>query len=135
MVDLIVADPNGINIQCLYYGHKKENLVCNTVTLKHGECLSITNQGKYIIGVGWFVLIETNNNTKEFMYVKDLEEAIHVGKVMSYIDCMLEYFNVSYQLDQSLASWDKEKFLSVLERKNELSFLYDQLCGKVLVES
>lgn len=41
MVDLIAADQKGINIQCLYYGYKKESLVCNSVFLKQGELLTI----------------------------------------------------------------------------------------------
>jgi hypothetical protein len=135
MIDLIVADQFGIDIQCLYYGYKKENLVCNSVSLKQGDLLEITNQGRYIVGVGWFVLIRINNKIEEFMWVKELEEAIHVEKIMNSTDCLLQYFSVSYQLDQSLACRNKEKFLSLLGRKKELSFLYDQLCGKVLVES
>ena len=134
-MDLIVTDKNGIEVKCLYYGYKKENLVSNSKTLQCGDVLTVSNQGKYIVGVGWFVLISVNEKIKDYMWVKKLEEAINSDKVMPIIDCMLDYFNLSFQLDKALESRNKQLFLSLSEKKKELSFLYDRISGKIPVGS
>lgn len=132
---LIVADQNGIQIQCLCHGYKKENLVCRSIYLKQGQLLTIKNRKKYIVDTGWFVLVQINHDHEEFMFAEKLEEAIHSGKIMNEVDCLLRLFSVSYELDRSLASRDKEQFLKLSAAKNELTFLYEQLCGKVPVGS
>ena len=43
-MDAIVAAKNGIEVQCLYYGYNKDNLVSNSKTLQHGDILTILNQ-------------------------------------------------------------------------------------------
>jgi hypothetical protein len=134
-MDLIVTDKKGIEIKCLNYGYKKESLVCNSKTLQYGDVLTVSNQGKYIVGVGWFVLISVNEKIKDYMWVKKLEEAINSDKAMPIIDCMLDYFNLSFQLDKALESRNKQLFLSLSEKKKELSFLYDRISGKIPIRS
>ena len=56
------------------------------------------------------------------------------NKLMSIIDTMLEYFNVSYQLDKALELRNKQLFLNLFEHKKESSFLYDRIAGKIPVE-
>jgi hypothetical protein len=134
-MDLIITDKNGIEVECLYYGYKKENLVSHSKTLQCGDVLTVSNEGKYIIGVGWFILISVNEKTKDYMRVRELEGAIDSGKAMPIIDCMLDYFNLSFQLDKALESRNKGLFLSLAEKKKELSFLYDRMSGNVPVGS
>lgn len=135
MGNLIVADQKGIQFQCLSHGYKKENLVCHSLFLKQGELLTITNRKKYIVNVGWFILIQTNNNIEEFVFVEELEEALNNEQIMDEIDCMLKISSISYYLDQSLVSRNKEEFLKFSALRNELAFLYERLSGKVLIES
>ncbi|RID81831.1 hypothetical protein D1953_19780 [Peribacillus asahii] len=132
-MDLIVSSEKGIKVECLEYGYKKENLVSHSKTLQCGDVLTISNKGKYVVGVGWFVLISVNKKIKDYMWIKELEEAIHSNKAMPIIDCMLDYFNVSFQLDRALESRNKQSFLSLSEKKTKLSFLYDRISGKLPV--
>ena len=135
MGNLIVADQKGMQIHCFRDGYKKENLVCDTLLLKQGELLTITNRKKYIVNVGWFVLIQINHSKEEFMFVQELEEAMQNEQVMDEIDCMLKLSSISYYLEQSLACRNKETFLKFSALRNELAFLYEQLSGKVRIES
>ncbi|AZV41329.1 hypothetical protein BAOM_0697 [Peribacillus asahii] len=132
-MDLIVSSENGIKVECLEYGYKKENLVSHSKTLQCGDVLTVSNKGKYVVGVGWFVLISVNKKIKDYMWTKELEEAIHSNKTMPIIDCMLDYFNVSFQLDRALESRNKQLFLSLSEKKTKLSFLYNRISGKLPV--
>jgi len=131
----IVADQSGVQIQCLCHGFKKDNLVCRSVFLKQGDLLTITNRKKYIVDAGWFICIQINHDKEEFMFVEQLEEAIRNEKILGEVDCILKLFRVSYDLDRSLACRNKEEFLKLSAARNELTFLYEQLCGKVLVGS
>ena len=134
-MDLIVAANKGIEVECLYYGYKKENLVSNVKTLQFGDVLTISNKGKYVVDVGWFVLITVNHSIKEYVSALDLEASISIENIMSPIDCMLEQFHISYQLDKALESRDKQKFIHFSEKKKELFFLYDRISSKEKVAS
>jgi hypothetical protein len=134
-MDLIVTDKKGIDVECLSYGYKKENLVTKSKTLQCGDVLTFSNQGKYVVGVGWFILTSVNEEIKDYMWVSELEEATNSNKAMPIIDCMLDYFNLSFQLDKALESRDKQLFLSLSEKQKEISFLYDRISGKMPVGS
>jgi len=133
--NLIVADEQGIQIQCYAHGYKKENLVCHSIVLKHGDLLTITNRKKYIVDVGWFVLVKINHHKEEFMFVQDLEESVGNGKMMDEIDCMLNLLSTSYYLDQALAHKNKEEFLKYSSIRNRISILFERLCEKVYIEA
>lgn len=132
-MDFIVAAKKEIEVECLYYGYKKEDLVSNKKTLYFGDRLTIENKGRYIVDVGWFVLITINNNVKEYMSASELEGYIHTNEVVSPIDCMLEYFNMSYQLDKALENRDKITFLKLSEQKKEVSAIYDMITEKTII--
>lgn len=134
-MDFIVAAKKEIEVECLYYGYKKEDIVTNKKTLSFGDRLTVENKGRYIVDVGWFVLITINNRGKEYMSASDLEEYIHANEVVSPIDCMLEYFNLSYQLDKALENRDKTTFLKLSERKKEVSAIYDMINEKTIIHS
>lgn len=134
-MDFIVAAKNGVEVACWYYGYKKEDLVSNKKTLQYGDKLKIENEGKYIIDVGWFVLITINGKAKEYMAAADLQEYIQENQVVSPLDCMLDYFALSYQLDKALENRDKDTFLSLSEKKKELSELYHIVTGNTIIHS
>lgn len=135
-MDLIVAAKRGIEVECLSYGYKKENLVTKSKTLQCGDVLAFSNQGKYVIGVGWFILTSINEEErKEYLFVGELEEATTAKKAMAIVDCMLEYFNLSFQLDKALETRNKQLFLNLSKKQKEISFLYDRISGKMPVGS
>lgn len=135
MENIIVADKKGVHIQCFTSGNKKENLICHSAFLNYGDILTITNRRKYIVNVGWFILIKINNNKEEYMLVKELDDAITNEKILDEIDFMLKLSSISYYLDQSLISKNKDEFIKYSTIRNELMSLYEQLNGKILIES
>jgi hypothetical protein len=88
-LDLIVSEKSGIVVQCLYYGYKRENMVSRTKTLHYGDTFSVSNQGKYVFGIGWYVLIIINGESKECVRIIQQEEAINYNKDKFIIDLML----------------------------------------------
>lgn len=134
MGNYIVADKNGLCLQCYRQGYKKENLVCNKIFLKQGELLTVTDRKKFIIDVGWFVLAKINGEEK-FLLIEELDEAMQNGQLLDEIDCMLKLVNISHYLDEALASKNKEQFFKFLTLQKEISFLYEQLCEKMYITS
>lgn len=134
-LDLIVRDKSGIVVQCLYYGYKRENMMSNSKTLHCGDVLTVSNQGKYVLGIGWFVLISVNGEITDYVRTAELEEAINSDKALPVIDLMLDYFILSFQLDKSLELRKKELFLSLSEKQKELSYLFLRISGGILAGS
>lgn len=130
-MDLIVRDKNGIEVQCLYYGTKRDNMVSSSKTLYYGDILTVSNLGKYILGIGWFVLIIVNGQTKDFVRIVELENAIDTEKVQSVIDVMLDSFALSIQIDNALERRNEEQFLNLSKKQNESSFLIKRISGKL----
>lgn len=133
--NLIVADELGIQLQCLSHGYKKENLVCHSIFLNKGDLLTITNRKKYIVDVGWFILVKINHTNDEFIFVNELEQLIQDEKILDEIGCMLKIIGIDYYLEEALVQRNKEEFLNYSSTKNELTFLYERLCKKIPIES
>ncbi|MEH7123941.1 hypothetical protein V7122_05425 [Bacillus sp. JJ1532] len=134
-MELIVKDKNGIIAECLYYGYKRENMVSGFFPLQYGDLLTISNHGKFVFGIGWFIFITINESKKEFLFMPDLEAAIHSKKLESCIDIMLDYSLSTFYLDKSLASRNKELFLTLSNKLKESSFLLHRITNKFPAEN
>lgn len=106
-------------------------MVSNSKTLYYGDVLTVSNQGKYIIGIGWFVLICVNGQIKDYVRTAELEEAINSDRVLPVIDLMLDHFILSFQIDKALERRNKELFLSLLEKQKEASYLFKRISDKL----
>ncbi len=106
-------------------------MVSSSKTLYYGDILTVSNLGKYILGIGWFVLIKVNGQMKDYVRIVDLEKAIDSNKVQSVIDVMLDSFTLSIQIDNALELRNKEQFLSLSKKQNESSFLFKRISGKI----
>ena len=122
-----MRDKNGFTVQCLYYGSKRENMVCGSIDLHYGDILTISNQGKYVYGKGWFILVTINGTIKEFVFMPELEELINTNKVQTGIDVILDYSISSFYLDKSLVHRNKELFLSFTSKLKESTFLLHRI--------
>lgn len=111
---------SGIKVKCLYYGSKLENMVSAIQVLNYGDKLLITDEGKYVFGIGWFIQIIVNEEEKNFVLVKELEEAIMSQNLQSIIDLLLEYTILSFQLDRALEFRQEELFLSILKKYQDM---------------
>ncbi|MED3763594.1 hypothetical protein [Ureibacillus terrenus] len=135
MGNFIVADNRGIEFQCFCQGYKKENLVLHPVFLEQGDLLTITNRKKYIVDVGWFILVKINDSQEEFLPVDELEEAMTNEALLDEIGCMLKMLSISYYLDQALAIRNKKEFIKYSSIRNKFATLYERLCEKVYIET
>ena len=130
-MELIITDKMGLVVQCLYYGYNQDNVVSKSKFLHYGDILSVTNEGKFVQGIGWFVLVIVNGESKEYVRTVELENAIDSNKAQAILDLMLDSFIVSYQLDKSLENRNKEHFLSLSKKQKESSYLFERIAGKV----
>jgi hypothetical protein len=122
-------------VQCLYYGYKRENVVSSSKILNYGDILTISNEGKYVLGIGWFVLIIINGEIKDYVRTVELEKAIDSNQAQSLIDLMLEFFILSHQVDKALEDRNKELFLSFSKNHKESSYLFERISGKIPAKS
>jgi bifunctional DNA-binding transcriptional regulator/antitoxin component of YhaV-PrlF toxin-antitoxin module len=112
----IVSISEGLKLDCLYYGYKKESVIRNYQEIKQGDILEITNQGKFIIGIGWYILIVINNQEKVYVSIRELEHAMETKEIQSFIEIELEQHYLTIQLDNALDSGNKELFMKVSEK-------------------
>jgi hypothetical protein len=134
-LELIINDKMGLVVQCLYYGYNLDNVVSSSKFLHYGDILSVTNEGKYVLGIGWFVLVIVNGESKEYVRTVDLENAVDTNKAQAILDLMLHSFIVSYQLDKALENRNKEHFLSLSKKQKESSYLFKRIAGKIPANS
>lgn len=131
-MDIIINEKTGIPVRCLYYGTRQENMVCRSKILKYGDIITISNQGKYVLGIGWFIFISVNGQVKDFVRAADLEKALETDKALPVVDVVLDYFELSLQIDMALEHRNKELFLSLSNKQKETSYLFDKITGKLL---
>ncbi|KAB2328475.1 hypothetical protein F7731_25450 [Cytobacillus depressus] len=134
-MEFIVKEQDSIKVQCLYYGNKRENMVSGFLQLHYGDIITISNHGKFVFDVGWFIFITINESTKEFVFFRDLEAAIHSKKLESCIDVILDYSLSTFYLDKSLVNRNKELFLSLSNKLSESSFLFHRITNKFPAEN
>ena len=119
----VVKNTEGLWVDCLYYGSKKENAVRRLRHLKQGDHIKIKNQGKFIIGIGWYILILLNNEEKVFVFLKDLENAIETKHIQTLLDLELEQCYLGFLVDSALDTRNKELFMKVSKKYIELMSL------------
>jgi hypothetical protein len=119
----IVSISEGLKVDCLYYGYKKENAIRKIQEIEQGDILEIMDQGKFIIGIGWYVLILINYKERVYVSIRELENAMETKEIQTLIDLELEYYYLSYQLDNALDSRNEKLFMMVSTKYKELVFL------------
>jgi hypothetical protein len=98
-------------MDCLHWGHDREDMIKSEYHFQLKDQLRILNHCKYIHEVGWFVLVNINHTKKEFIYLKQLEEAINSEMLRRTVDVMLEFSITSFYVDQSLLEGNKDSFM------------------------
>ncbi|USK34069.1 hypothetical protein LIT25_01010 [Bacillus sp. F19] len=123
----VVTNKNGIKVQCLYYGNKQDNIVSGVETLKYGDILTVADYGKYVFGIGWYILIIVNEEINSFVPIKIPEEAINSNNIQLMIDLVTEHISLSYQLDKALEYKNKELFLCISNKHRHLQSLMEKI--------
>lgn len=123
----IVSHHAGIELSCLYYGNRKERAVRNIEKTKQGDILEIMDEGRFLVGGGWYILVNINNQYGVFASIKELEEAMESGKMQPLLDLELEYFYLKYQVDQALETKNKSLFMKVTEEYKDFLLLKEKV--------
>jgi hypothetical protein len=126
----IVSIPEGLKLDCLYYGYKKESAIRNIQEIKQGDIFEVMDQGKFITGIGWYVLILINSQDWEYVSIRDLENAMESKGIQTLIDLELEYYYLCYQLDNALDSRNRNLFMRISKKYKELVSLKEKTIKK-----
>ncbi|MDQ0252760.1 hypothetical protein J2S74_000132 [Evansella vedderi] len=122
----IVFNADGLKLACLYYGNKKDNAIRNIEETKQGDIFEIMDVGKFIVGMGWYILVTINNKQSVFASIRDLEEAMESKKIQPLVDLELEHCYLKYQIDRALESKNKELFMNVIKRYKDFTILKEK---------
>jgi hypothetical protein len=107
-------------MDCLHWGHDREDMIKSVYHFQLKDQIRMLNHCKYIHDVGWFVLVSINQNKKEFIYLKHLEEAISSNTVRRTVDVMIEFSIASFYVDQSLRERNRDRFMQHALKLKEL---------------
>ncbi|WP_077213074.1 hypothetical protein [Bacillus dakarensis] len=116
----MVTDSDGIRVECIHYGYKKENAIRSIQKLKKGDIVKVRNQGKFICGIGWYILIVINNKEKMFVYIKNLENAMESNQLQSLLDLELEKYYLGFLVDNALDTRNRDLFMKVSHKYREI---------------
>lgn len=87
------------------------------INFRQGDIWTITNNRKYVDGLGWYCLIDINNEFQFFIYVDDIQELHAKGSICSIWDLDLKINYLNFKINKALDTHDREAFLSL---SNEL---------------
>jgi len=87
------------------------------INFRQGDVWTITNNRKYVDGLGWYCLIDINNEFQFFIYVDDIQELHVKGSICSIWDLDLKINHLNFKINEALDTHDREVFLSL---SNEL---------------
>lgn len=87
------------------------------INFRQGDIWTITNNRKYVDGLGWYCLIDINNEFQFFIYVDDIQELHAKGSICSIWDLDLKINYLNFKINKALDTYDREAFLSL---SNEL---------------
>lgn len=87
------------------------------INFRQGDIWTITNNRKYVDGLGWYCLIDINNEFQFFIYVDDIQELHAKGSIYSIWDLDLKINYLNFKINKALDTHDREAFLSL---SNEL---------------
>lgn len=127
----LVTTTEGFQLECLFYGNKKENVIKRLRDINQGDFVELTNWGKYINGIGWYIYIILNKRERLFVFYKNLEQAIETGVMKSLVDLQLEYSILCYQVDKALETRNRKLFLYASKKYNELFILKEMTIHQV----
>lgn len=119
----MVTASEGLRVECVHYGSKKENAVQTVEKIKKGDIVKVKNQGRFICGIGWYILILVNNKVKMFASFKDLENAMETNQIQSLLDLELEQYCLGFLVDSALDTRNKDLFMKVSQKYKDLVLL------------
>lgn len=93
-------------IDCFCPGGEHTDLL----QINQTDILNITNERKFIVGNGWYFLVEINHRECLFIALADLNQYFLRGKLISIFDLELNLNYLEYRVNQSLDHADEEMF-------------------------
>lgn len=83
-----------------------------------GDVWLISDEPKYVDCLGWFLLIEVNNEYSFYMHVEDIEELYNNGNICSIMDLELKINYLSFKVNEALDTHDRESFFLYTDELN-----------------
>ncbi|KAB7673174.1 hypothetical protein [Bacillus sp. B1-b2] len=103
--DFIVTTPFQYLIECTC-PRPEHTFILN---LQVGDRITITEERKYVDSLGWMLLVHINEYNF-FMFIDEIEEFITEKKISSIIDMELRMNYLTYKVNESLDSLNKDLF-------------------------
>ncbi|QOR65976.1 hypothetical protein IM538_19555 [Cytobacillus suaedae] len=125
----VVSNREGLLLNCIFYGTRKENLIAKEQYLCYGDSFEIGQDCKYIKGVGWFLLIIVNGREEMFVQLESIEKALSDRAVVTIVELQIEVSLLKFKLDHVLKKRMEQEFYEVaakytgIKQLNELTLV------------
>jgi hypothetical protein len=103
------------------------------IEMKKGNILTITPEKKYADGMGWYFLIDINNEHQIYISIYDFEGFYLDGKICSFLDFELRMNYIEYKVNQALDLKDCTQFEHYANKKNEMKKLKEKMTEELNV--
>ena len=118
----IVTDTFTHQIDCYCPGEEHVDVL----TLKEGDVIEVTPDGKFTFGNGWYFLIVINYQSPIYLSLDDLEHYYRRGQILSSYDLELKSNYIQNKINQALDTKNKDSFLNYTSELNHLSNLKEK---------
>jgi hypothetical protein len=105
----MITEDAGIDFNCLVQGYSGQE----KIILKHlrqGDCIEVTNNGRYVMERGWFISVTINEAEHVYLALEDLETSLKKKQMMTLADVMIKLREWDHQLNVALDQKDRDWF-------------------------
>lgn len=88
-----------------------------------GDVIEIQHEKKFLSELGWYFLIEVNQQYRFYMALDDLEQYYIENSICSLLDLELQANFLRHQVDQALNQKEKERFITNAQKLKEVERL------------
>jgi hypothetical protein len=119
----IILEPFQHQVSCCCPGEKHHHVI----EFRQYDVWTITDDWKYVDCLGWYSLIEVNNEFQFLMHVEDIEDLYTKGIICSILDLDLRINHLRFKINEALDAYDRELFLSFSFDLNNLQEMRSKL--------
>lgn len=98
-----------------------EAIHANVLTINKGDIIEVTNDYKFTMENGWYVLVKFTSQRIFYIGFEDLEYHFMKERLLNKLDIDLSINYLQFKINQSLEAGDKERFIHFTNDLKELS--------------
>jgi len=106
----------------LYYEFLKKNVMTVRQPLFTGDVVEITNEGMFVSGTGWFVVVLINDGNAVYVHTDQLEMMMSSNILYPLAELESELSLLYFKLNQALDSRNELLFLELAAKWKSLQF-------------